>query len=172
VAGDVTGYRQLLHEAADEGRTAGMNAAQFPNVRAQERRASLSIVFTDPQIAIAGARLSELNMDETEVGEVDYSDQGRSRVMGKNAGIVRIYATKACGILRGAEMFGPRVENTAHLLAWSIQQRMSVQQALSMPFYHPVVEEGLRTALRDLEESLKFADAPCLGDATRFGAGA
>ena len=24
-----------------------------------------------------------------------------------------------------------------------------------MPFYHPVVEEGIRTALRDLRESLK-----------------
>jgi dihydrolipoamide dehydrogenase len=25
---------------------------------------------------------------------------------------------------------------------------------LEMPFYHPVVEEGLRTALRDLKEKL------------------
>jgi dihydrolipoamide dehydrogenase len=26
---------------------------------------------------------------------------------------------------------------------------MTVERALEMPFYHPVVEEGLRTALRD-----------------------
>ena len=32
---------------------------------------------------------------------------------------------------------------------------MTVQRALQMPFYHPVVEEGLRTALRDLAAKLK-----------------
>jgi len=29
-----------------------------------------------------------------------------------------------------------------------------VQAALAMPFYHPVLEEGLRTALRDLARAL------------------
>ena len=32
---------------------------------------------------------------------------------------------------------------------------MTVQTALSMPFYHPVLEEGLRTALRDLAGNLR-----------------
>jgi dihydrolipoamide dehydrogenase len=31
---------------------------------------------------------------------------------------------------------------------------MTVLEALDMPFYHPVVEEGLRTALRDLNAKL------------------
>jgi dihydrolipoamide dehydrogenase len=31
---------------------------------------------------------------------------------------------------------------------------MTVEAMLEMPFYHPVVEEGLRTALRDLKEQL------------------
>ncbi|CAI1143044.1 dihydrolipoamide dehydrogenase [Serratia entomophila] len=28
-----------------------------------------------------------------------------------------------------------------------------------MPFYHPVIEEGLRTALRDLQAKLKLGEA-------------
>jgi dihydrolipoamide dehydrogenase len=40
-------------------------------------------------------------------------------------------------------------------LAWSIQQRLTVQQMLAMPFYHPVIEEGLRTALRDAAAELE-----------------
>jgi dihydrolipoamide dehydrogenase len=28
---------------------------------------------------------------------------------------------------------------------------------LEMPFYHPVIEEGLRTALRDLDNKLRAA---------------
>jgi dihydrolipoamide dehydrogenase len=31
---------------------------------------------------------------------------------------------------------------------------MTVTRALEMPFYHPVVEEGLRTALRDAQAKL------------------
>ena len=43
----------------------------------------------------------------------------------------------------------------AHLLAWAVQQKLTVQRALEMPFYHPVFEEGLRTGLRDLAARLK-----------------
>jgi dihydrolipoamide dehydrogenase len=31
---------------------------------------------------------------------------------------------------------------------------MTVERMLEMPFYHPVVEEGVRTALRDLAAEL------------------
>ena len=30
---------------------------------------------------------------------------------------------------------------------------------LEMPFYHPVIEEGMRTALRDLDVKLRAAQA-------------
>jgi dihydrolipoamide dehydrogenase len=38
-------------------------------------------------------------------------------------------------------------ENLAHLLAWSIQQGLTVFDMLKMPFYHPVIEEALQGAL-------------------------
>jgi dihydrolipoamide dehydrogenase len=34
---------------------------------------------------------------------------------------------------------------------------MTVAEMLEMPFYHPVVEEGLRTALRDLDHHMRAA---------------
>jgi len=150
LAGDVSDYRPVLHEAADEGHIAGANAARYPDVQPHARRAPLMIAFTDPTIAIVGSPYAELDAAAIEVGAIDYADQGRARVMGRNVGLVRIYARGACGTLLGAEMFGPRVEHTAHLLAWAVQSRMTVEQALALPFYHPVIEEGIRTALRDL----------------------
>lgn len=33
---------------------------------------------------------------------------------------------------------------------------MTVQQAVEMPVYHPVLEEGIRTALRDVMSKLKL----------------
>ena len=160
LAGDASAYRPLLHEAADEGRIAGANAAAYPAVRAHVRRAPLMVAFTAPNVAMVGTPLAQLARDEIEIGAVDYDDQGRARVMGRNAGLVRIYARRECSTLLGAEMFGPRVEHTAHLLAWAVQAHLTVEQALAMPVYHPVIEEGIRTALRDLSARLKLRGAP------------
>ncbi len=96
-----------------------------------------------------GKTFAELQGRDYVVGEVSFENQGRSRVMLKNQGLLRIYADARDGLLLGAEMVGPRAEHLAHLLAWSQQSGMSVADMLAMPFYHPVVEEGLRTALRD-----------------------
>ena len=82
--------------------------------------------------------------------------------MGRNQGLVRLYANKCGCQLVGAEMFGPRVEHMAHLLSWCIQEGMTVQHMLRMPFYHPVVEEGLRTGLRNLAAKLRVTgDCRC-----------
>ena len=150
IAGDASDDKALLHEAADEGRIAGENAARFPGVAAGSRRAPLGIVFTDPQIAIVGGGFAALKTRALTAGEVSFDDQGRSRVMLRNTGHLRVYADPATGKFLGAEMVGPDAEHIGHLLAWALQAGMTVKQMLEMPFYHPVVEEGLRTALRDL----------------------
>jgi dihydrolipoamide dehydrogenase len=149
-AGDVSAYRPTLHEASDEGKRAGINAATYPSVSAHKRRTRLEIVFTMPNMAIVGTPYRELDHGAVAIGCASYADQGRARVIGENAGLVRIYARRDGGTLIGAEMFGPRVEHTAHLLAWAVQNRLTAVDALAMPVYHPVVEEGIRTALRDL----------------------
>ncbi|MBC8024231.1 MAG: hypothetical protein H7Y14_13990, partial [Burkholderiales bacterium] len=84
-------------------------------------------------------------------------DQGRSRVMLRNRGHLRVYGDPATGRFLGAEMVGPDAEHIGHLLAWALQAGMTVSQMLDMPFYHPVVEEGLRTALRDLHAAIARA---------------
>jgi dihydrolipoamide dehydrogenase len=154
VAGDANNDVPLLHEAADEGRIAGDNAARYPLVNRGRRRVPLGIVFTDPQLAVVGSRRAEPAPDSYVVGEVSFEDQGRSRVMLRNKGLLHVYADIANGRLLGAEMIGPDAEHLAHLLAWALQMQLSVSEILEMPFYHPVVEEGLRTALRDAQAKL------------------
>ena len=154
IAGDAANDMPLLHEAADEGRIAGENAMRFPAVAPGLRRALLGVVFTDPQIAIVGGGMATLAKGVFVAGEVSFEDQGRSRVMLRNRGLLRVYGDSADGRFLGAEMVGPDAEHIGHLLAWALQARMTVAQMLDMPFYHPVVEEGLRTALRDLDARL------------------
>ena len=155
IAGDVNNDRPLLHEASDEGRIAGRNAGRYPDVQPGRRSSPLAVVFSDPQIAMVGSSYRELADQEIVTGEVSFEDQGRSRVMLKNKGLLRIYADADTGCFLGAEMFGPRAEHLGHLLAWAHQTVMSVAQMLEMPIYHPVVEEGLRNALRDADAALR-----------------
>ncbi|TRD14216.1 dihydrolipoyl dehydrogenase [Palleronia caenipelagi] len=164
VAGDASVEIPLLHEAADEGRIAGENAARYPEVYRRARRTRLGVVFSDPQIAVIGQghkALADVGV-EFGVGEVSFEDQGRARVIGKNVGLLRVYGDRDTGLLLGAEIIGPAAEHLAHLLAWSIESKLTVAEALQRPFYHPVIEEGLRTALRNLAAVLRFAPNPPL----------
>ncbi|MGF1713447.1 dihydrolipoyl dehydrogenase [Photobacterium chitinilyticum] len=159
VAGDASNQLPLLHEAADQGRIAGDNAGRFPGIRAGLRRSKISAVFSDPQIAMVGETYKEIttrlgNCGCFETGEVSFENQGRSRVMLRNKGVLHVYGEHGTGRFLGAEMMGPNAEHLAHLLAWAHQNKMTVAEMLDMPFYHPVIEEGVRTALRDLNAKL------------------
>lgn len=162
IAGDANDHLQLLHEASDEGQAAGYNAAHFPEVRHFKKSTPLAIVFSDPQIMMVGQSYAELASQNADfaVGEINWRGQGRSRVMLVNQGLLRIYGEKGTGLFLGAEMIGPRAEHLAHLLAWAHQSRMTVSEMLERPFYHPVVEEGLRGALRILNHRLNMGPKP------------
>ena len=157
IAGDASNERPLLHEAADQGRIAGDNAGAYPASRPGRRHEPLAIVFSDPQIASVGRSWHSLNQNGAPrfaVGQVSFENQGRSRVMLQNQGVLRVYGEYGSDRFLGAEMIAPRAEHLAHLLAWACQSRMTVAQMRGMPFYHPVIEEGVRSALRDLQEQL------------------
>lgn len=167
LAGDAAPDAPLLHEASDAGRIAGENAARFPFVAPRHRRSSLGVVFSDPQLAIVGD--SHVQLTEAGVvfatGTVDFTGQGRARVGGRNVGRLNIYADPDTGRFLGAEMVGPAAEHIAHLLAWALEADRSIQQMLDSPFYHPVVEEGVRTALRGARDAMSAhspAHQPCI----------
>ncbi|SHH66294.1 dihydrolipoyl dehydrogenase [Massilia sp. CF038] len=158
IAGDANNERPVLPEAADHGKIAGDNAGRYPDVRPGLRRTALAIAFTEPQIATLGETYRELCAEgrpKFAVGKVSFTNQGRSRVMLQNHGMLRVYGEYGTGRFLGAEMIAPRAENLGHLLSWAAQARLTVAQMLDMPFYHPVIEEGVRTALRDLAAELE-----------------
>lgn len=150
VAGDVRGGRAILHEAIDDGRIAGQNAARFPAIERPPRRTPLAIVFTEPQIAAVGAAFDALDADTVAFGAADFAVQGRARVLGRNRGLARVWARRDDLCLLGGELVAPDAEHLAHLLAWAVQAGCTVEETLAMPWYHPVVEEGLRSAIRAL----------------------
>jgi dihydrolipoamide dehydrogenase len=167
IAGDASRHLPFLHEAIDEGYIAAYNALRNEPA-CFERRVPLEIVFTEPNIAIVGQSPVELDVNETVIGEVDFSRQARARMGEVNQGLLRVYVERSSGLLLGAEMCAPQGEHLVHLLALAIQRKLTVRELLCMPFYHPVLEEGLRNALRDAANKLSGADVPDLANCERM----
>jgi dihydrolipoamide dehydrogenase len=169
LAGDANGYRPLLHEAADEGHIAGRMAAPDASRSGLCRRTPLSIVFSSPQVARVGPPVSELDADTFATGAADFSQQARARMAQTAAGVLRLHAERDTGRLLAAEMCTPGAEHLAHLLALAIERQMTVADMLAMPFYHPVLEEGLRSALRDLAKGVASAGGSDLSNCEAVG---
>jgi len=155
LAGDVTQSRPILHEANDDGKIAGYNAVrQQPTLF--KRRTSMLITFSDPNIVQCGETLDQLDENEIVIGQMRIAPLGRALIMGQNKGMLRIYANRKDGLIRGASMIGPKGENLIQLITLAIQCKLNVFDFLRMPFYHPTIEEAIQSALRDVARQVEL----------------
>lgn len=156
IAGDADAWRPVLHEARRQGEIAGANAAACAAGRPVASPApwpSFAMVFTHPQAAVIGAPYDPEATDRV-VGGMGFSDQGRARVEGLNQGGIRLWADRS-GRLLGGELLGPAVEHLAHLLIYVIAQGLPSQSLEACPIYHPTVEEGLMSAVSDVQRTVR-----------------
>lgn len=158
MAGDVNAIRPLMHEAGDEGVIAAREAARLigqdvPSL--PDRSVSISVTFSNPDIATAGVGYDQLDPDQTVIGVAKGKSDGRSRILGAEDNLLRLYVRRDDGQLIGASIFATHGEHLAHLLAWAIQRGETVEQMLTLPFYHPSIEEMIQSALKDAARKLK-----------------
>lgn len=160
IVGDANVHLPLLHVASDEGFSAGsMVCVNNTDAYIRPPTIPISIVFTSPQIITVGQSQPEIEKNpdlEYVIGEASFDNQGRSRIMGVNCGLLHIYSCKKTDRVLGASMVGPDAEYIAHILATAITNDVTVKQLLDAPFYHPTILEGLRTALRDVQHKMKI----------------
>lgn len=82
---------------------------------------------------------------------------------------LRIHADRDNGRLLAAELCVPAAEHLADLLALAVDQRLTIADMLAMPFYQPVLEEGLRGALRVLASDVPGAGGSDLSTCATLG---
>lgn len=162
IAGDANADRPLMHEAADEGAIAGYNAVRKTPTRFA-RKVPLGIAFSNPDIASVGARYDALPTEGVVIGSAEGDKNGRARILRATDSLLRVYADAHSGRLLGAAMVAAGGEHLAHLLAWSIQRGETAAELLQLPFYHPVIEEMLQTALQDIMAQLPAREHYPLG---------
>lgn len=163
IAGDANHYRPILHEALDEGFIAGQNSTSA-GICSYCRRPLLYVIFSDPQIAVVGEDYERLNNNHRSflVGQASFDAQSRAVIEHRNKGLIRLYIDSHSAQLLGAEMMCPEAEHLAHHLAIAIQHRLTIFDMLAVPFYHPTIEEALRTAFQDAAG--QFTEAPAYRD--------
>ena len=156
VVGDAYTATPIQHEAANEGRLAVYNCLNYPNIQSLKTLTPLGILFSQPQMATVGQSNKQLLNDNIDfiTGFVSYEKQGRAIVSATNQGAVEIYVDKFSCKLLGAELFVDAAEHLAHLLSWIISEDLTIDEILQKPFYHPTLEEGLRTALKHARRQL------------------
>lgn len=126
----------------------GLQEAGFPlNERGTPRFDPATMQIGDLPVFIAG----DANADRPLMHEA--ADEGA--MAGYNAvhatdSLLRVYADAHDGRLLGASILAAGGEHLAHLLAWAIQRGETAPSLLQLPFYHPVIEELLQTALQDI----------------------
>ncbi|MEJ2900154.1 dihydrolipoyl dehydrogenase [Acinetobacter sp. NS-4] len=156
ITGDAHTNTPIQHEAAHEGRQAVHNCLNYPTIKSLKTLTPLAIVFSAPEMAIAGQSFKQLSDAKIEfvTGMVSYEKQGRALVLAKNSGAIEVYIDQSSRKLLGAELFVEAAEHMAHMLAWMISEDLTVDEILDKPFYHPTLEEGLRTALKHARRHL------------------
>lgn len=156
IVGDAYTSTALQHEAAQEGKMAVHNCLNRTQIQSIRRLVPLSVVFSQPEMAMAGQSYQQLKEagHHFVTGEVSYESQGRAIVLGKNRGKAELYVDAKSRKLLGAELFVKNAEHFAHLLSWMIDEDLTIDQILTKPFYHPTLEEGLRSALKHARRQL------------------
>lgn len=150
ITGDALTNTPLQHEAANEGRGAVYNCLNYPQIKNIKTLTPLGIVFSSPEMAISGQSYKQLKNQNIDfiTGFVSYEKQGRAIVLGKNKGAIEVYIDKKSRKILGAELFLDSAEHIAHLLSWIIHQGVTLDDVLNQAYYHPTLEEGLRTAFK------------------------
>ncbi|ENW32164.1 dihydrolipoyl dehydrogenase [Acinetobacter lwoffii] len=156
IVGDAAPDAPIQHEAAHTGKQVVHNCLNYPEVKPISALIPLAIVFCHPEMAIVGKSFKHLEDQQIEFirGFVSYENQGRALVLAENSGGIEVYIAKKSGKLLGAELFCSQAEHLAHLLAWMIDADQDIYQILKKPFYHPTLEEGLRTAFKHARRQL------------------
>ena len=156
IVGDAHTTTPIQHEAAHEGRRAVLNCLNLQEIQSIRDLTPIGIIFCEPEMAIVGQNYKQLKNQEVSfvTGYVSYERQGRAQVLAKNYGALEVYVHTETRKVLGAELLMTSAEHIAHLLCWMISEDCTLDQLLEKPFYHPTLEEGLRTALKHARRQL------------------
>jgi pyruvate/2-oxoglutarate dehydrogenase complex dihydrolipoamide dehydrogenase (E3) component len=155
-AGDCTGPHEIVHLAIQQGETAAHNMLHPQSMKAMDYRVLVSVIFTDPQVAMVGLSEKDAKAAGLRVICSDYpfNDHGKSMIMEAMHGKVKLIADADSGELVGAACTGPIAGELIHEATVAIHQRMTAKEFASVPHYHPTLAEIWTYPAEEIAEAL------------------
>jgi pyruvate/2-oxoglutarate dehydrogenase complex dihydrolipoamide dehydrogenase (E3) component len=142
-AGDCTSPHEIVHIAVQEGEIAAHNIAQPARPRRIDPRLLISVIFTEPQMAMVG--LSEKAAQAQGIpylaASYPFSDHGKSLIMEARDGFVKLLADPKSGEILGGSCIGPLGGELIHEIVVAIAKRVTVSELVAVPHYHPTLVE-------------------------------
>ncbi len=142
-AGDCTGPHEIVHIAVQQAEIAAHNIAQPNSPRRMDYRLLISVVFTEPQVALVGLTEKEAKAHGIPCLAASYpfNDHGKSLIMEAKDGFVKLLAEPKSGEILGGACVGPVGGELIHEIVAATAKRMTVQELAVMPHYHPTLAE-------------------------------
>ena len=155
-AGDCTGPHEIVHIAIQQGETAVHNIIHPRRKRAMDYRLLLSVVFTDPQVAVVGLTEKAARAKGIPVLAASYpfNDHGKSLIMEAKDGFVKLLADPKTGEILGGSCAGPLGGELIHEIVVAMAKRMTVKELAAVPHYHPTLAEIWTYPAEELAEQI------------------
>lgn len=141
--GDVAGKHMLVHVAIYEGEIAARNAVTGSREKADYTLQKTHTVFSDPQVAVAGATERELERAGVAYvkGVYEFAEHGKAMCLNKTKGFVKVLASVPDGKILGASILGPHGSDLIHEMIVAMNYESNVHDFIKIPHLHPTLAE-------------------------------
>jgi len=154
--GDCTGPYEIVHTAVAQGELAARHAFKRPALSPVDYNGLVHVVFTDPQVAVAGRGERTLTADGIACLAASYpfDDHGKSILMEAKHGFVKVVADPKTGRILGAEIVGKDGGELIHSFSVALAMKATVHDLLRAHWYHPTLAEIVTYPLEELAEKI------------------
>ena len=150
-AGDCTGVLMLASVAAQQGRIA-MSHLLGDAVHPLDLSKVSSNIFTSPEIATVG--LSQVQLEEAgtpyDVAMLPLASNPRAKMQGIRDGFVKLFSSKATGIVIGGVVVSPRASELVHVVSVSVSSSLTVDHVADAFTIYPSLSGSVAEAARRL----------------------
>ena len=150
-AGDCTGVLMLASVAAQQGRIA-MSHLLGDAVHPLDLEKVSSNIFTSPEIATVG--LSQVQLEESgtqyEVAMLPLAANPRAKMQGIRDGFVKLFSSRATGIVVGGVVVSPRASELIHVVSLSVSSSLTVDHVADAFTIYPSLSGSVAEAARRL----------------------
>jgi pyruvate/2-oxoglutarate dehydrogenase complex dihydrolipoamide dehydrogenase (E3) component len=154
--GDCTGPHEIVHIAVAQGELAARHSFGVKGIKPIDYGAMVHVVFTDPQVAVAG--FGPVTLTGRGVAHLDasypFDDHGKSILMEAKHGFVRVVAASDTGKILGAEIVGKDGGELIHTFSVGITMGATVHDMLRAQWYHPTLSEIVTYPLEEIAERI------------------